>query len=82
VVSVVVSRQTIVHFYGNGNANLQLRTGFFVYKGIIPAVKREECISDRMFYVTLRGRWCDTVLNVHAPTEDESDYTNIAFTRN
>jgi hypothetical protein len=26
-----------------------------------------------MSYITLRGRLCDTVLNVHAATEDKSD---------
>jgi hypothetical protein len=26
-----------------------------------------------MSYITLRGHWCDTVLNVHAPTEDKDD---------
>jgi hypothetical protein len=26
-----------------------------------------------MSYVILRGRWCDIVLNVHAPTEDKID---------
>jgi hypothetical protein len=35
------------------------------------AVKRVEFVSDRMSYITLRGRWCNIiVLNVHAPTED------------
>jgi hypothetical protein len=29
-------------------------------------------VSDRMTYITLRGRWCDIiVLNVHAPTYDK-----------
>jgi hypothetical protein len=26
-----------------------------------------------MSYVILRGRWCDIILNVHAPTEDKID---------
>jgi hypothetical protein len=31
-------------------------------------------VSDRMSYVTLKGRSCDIiVLNVHAPTEDKDD---------
>jgi hypothetical protein len=63
-------------FYGNGNADLHLGTGFFVHKRIILAVKRVEFVSDRMSYITLRGRWCDViVLNVHAPTEDKCDDT-------
>jgi hypothetical protein len=39
-------------------------------------LKRVESVSDRMSYIILRGRWCDiVVLNVHAPTEDETDDT-------
>jgi hypothetical protein len=59
--------------YGKRNENHELGAGFFVHKGIIPAVKRVEFISDRMSYITLRGRWCHTiVLYVHAPTEDKN----------
>jgi hypothetical protein len=32
-----------------------------------------------MLYVTLKGRWCDIVLNVHAPTEDKYDITKDSF---
>jgi exonuclease III len=33
-----------------------------------------EFVSDRMSYITLKGRWCDIiVLNVHAPTENKDD---------
>jgi exonuclease III len=61
-------------FYGKGNENYELGTGFFVHKRIILAVKRAEFINDRMSYVILRGCWCDIiVLNVHAPTEDIID---------
>jgi exonuclease III len=60
-------------FYEKGNQNLELGTGFFLHKGIISAVKRVEFVSDRMTYIILRGCWCDIVLNVHAPTEDQID---------
>jgi hypothetical protein len=40
---------------------------FFVHKRIISAVKRVEFVSNKMWYIILRGRWCDIIiLNVHA----------------
>jgi hypothetical protein len=55
-------------FYGKRIENHELGTGFFVHKRIMSAVKRVE------FAIILRGHWCHIiVLNVHAPTEDETD---------
>ena len=55
-------------------------TGFFVHHRIVSAVKRVEFASDRVSYLVMRGRWCNTiVLNVHAPSEEKSDESKDSF---
>jgi hypothetical protein len=47
-------------FYGSGSENHEIRTGFFVCKGIISTISKAEFGNDRV-----------CVLKVHAPTVDK-----------
>jgi hypothetical protein len=62
----------ILIFLWKRNENHELGTGFFIHKRIRSGIKSVEFVSDRMSYITLRGRWRNiTALNIHAPNEDE-----------
>lgn len=43
---------------------------------------RVDFMSDKMSRTVLRGQWCDTVLNVHAPNENKSDVSRDSYMKN
>jgi hypothetical protein len=45
----------------------------------IRAVQRVDSVRDRMPQIILRGHWCDSVLNVHASTDDKIDVVKDSF---
>jgi len=47
---------------------------FFVHHRIVSEFERVEFVSVRVSYIMLGGRWCNIVLNVHAPSEDKSGH--------
>jgi hypothetical protein len=73
-------KQACVLLHGKGNEYHELGTRNVIRKIIILAVKTVKFISDRMPYITLRGRWRDNIaLNVRVSTEDRIEYVKDRF---
>jgi len=67
-----------IFFYGKGNENHKLGTGFLYTK--VSGVKRVQYVGDRMSYIVLKGQWCNTIdFNVHAPSEEKSGHSKDGF---
>jgi hypothetical protein len=66
-------------FYGKGNENQELGTGFLCIRESYQQLSGLS-LCDRMSYIILRGRWCHIiVLNVHAPTENKTADVKDSF---
>ena len=73
-------RQGKYTFYYGGTQSHNFGTGFRMKNSILSAVQNIEFVNERLSYVTIRTRWCNTVLiNVHAPTDEADDNDKDTF---
>ena len=75
---VDVTGKAHIFFYGKGNENHQLGTGFLYTK--VSGVKTVQFVGDTMSYIVLKGHWCNTIdFNLHAPSEEKHDHSKDRF---
>ena len=56
--------------------NHRFGTELFVRHRILSENKKAQCVSDRVTYIVMSGRWCNIiVLNVYERNEKKSDYS-------
>ena len=68
-------------FYGIGNENQQLGTGFLYTE--VSTVNRVKSVSDEMSYMVLRGHWFNTFdFNMHVSREEKHKTQKTVFMRN
>ena len=67
-----------IFFYGKETKIINSEQ-YFLQHRTISTVKRVEFIGDRMSHIVLNVCWCNTVLNVHAPSEGLSDDSKDNF---
>jgi hypothetical protein len=57
--------------------------GFLVHHRVVPAVKTEDFVRDKISYIVPRGRWCNNIfMNVHASGKENIDHLKNIFMRN
>jgi hypothetical protein len=75
-------QQIIIHSSMDKGKLITIRDRIFLHN-IFSAVRRIKFVSERMSYITIKGRSCDNIiLNMHAPNENKDDDIKDRFVKN